>query len=476
MLRKTLSAIVLNRGRRTTLQNQLAIALKAAIRTGSFGAGEAMPASRDLATDLKVSRNTVVLAYDQLISEGYLEPRPRSGLFVAAALAGQKRPSDSAMGQLAVPTAPLSSPARLAGPQPFRPCQPDVRLFPLATWNRARSRALKALGSVILNYQLDNPFGLPALRRSLAEYLRDNRGVRCHWEQVAVTNGSQQALYLLSHLLLKRNGQAFIEDPGYLGARFAFASVGATITPVAVDAEGVVPPARLPRGALLYVTPSRQFPTGASLPVARRLALIDVAKNCDAWIVEDDYDSEFRYARAPLPSLHSLDSSRRVIYTGSMSKILFPSLRIGYAVLPEILVEEFGKLRAVVDEQGALIDQAALAEFISSGSFYGHIRRCRKEYAARLDTFLTTARSLDLPLRFPNSEGGMNMLGVWTHAPPSDSAFATRLTRSGFQIPLLSAYSLKSTLQGLVFGFSAFDHASIRAALRRLAPLIKTAA
>ena len=470
---KSLSAIVLDRSKGASLQRQLAVALKDAIRQGSIRPGEAIPASRELATDLKVSRNTVQIAYDELVSEGYVDARPRSGLFVAEALAGQ---AHSAAGSTPVSgqiSGSLPLPARLTGPAPFRPCQPDVRLFPLGAWNRSRGRALRTHGAAILNYQSHHPFGLPNLRRALAEYLRDNRGVRCHWEQIAITSGSQQALYLLSHLLLKRQGRAFIEDPGYLGAKRAFVSVGAAISPVAVDDEGVIPPARLPPAAVVYVTPSRQFPTGSSLPVARRLTLIKLARSSNAWIVEDDYDSEFRYRRAPLPSLHSLDTFGRVIYTGTMSKILFPSLRIGYVVLPDRMVDDFAELRAVVDDHGTLVDQATLAEFISSGSFFGHIRRCRKEYAARLDTFLTTASSLRLPLSFPHPEGGMNLLGQWTNAPPDEAALNRRLLASGFDIPQLSQYSIRSTRRGLVFGFTAFDHSTIKSAMQKFATIVR---
>jgi GntR family transcriptional regulator/MocR family aminotransferase len=470
---KSLSAIVLNRGKRASLQRQLAVALKDAIRRGSVRPGEAIPSSRELATDLKISRNTVLIAYDELVSEGYLDARPRSGLFVAQALAGQTGAAMRAKHASGPFGALLAAPVRLSGPEPFRPCQPDVRLFPLGAWNRSRGRALKVHGSAILNYQSHHPFGLPALRRVLADYLRDNRGVRCHWEQVAITSGSQQALYLLSHLLLKPNGHAFIEDPGYLGARFAFLSTGATVTPVPVDDEGIIPPDRLAPASVIYVTPSRQFPTGSSLPVARRLALISLAHANSAWIVEDDYDSEFRYRRAPLPSLRSLDTFGRVIYTGSMSKILFPSLRIGYVVLPDSMVDDFARLRTVVDEQGALVDQAALAEFIGKGSFFGHIRRCRKEYSARLDTFLTTAAHLKLPLRFPNPEGGMDLLGDWILPPQNEAALYRRLLEAGFYIPSLSQYSIRSTRRGLVFGFTAFDHATIKSALQRLATIIR---
>lgn len=257
--------------------------------------------------------------------------------------------------------------------------------------------------------------------------------------------------------------------PGYLGARSAWQSTGAFIQPAAVDANGIVPPSRpAPVPTLIYTTPARQFPTGACLPIARRLALIDLAARLNAWIIEDDYDSEFRYTRPPLPSLHSLDSSGRIIYIGTMSKVLFPSLRIGYAVLPVGLMEGFADLRAVVDDHGPPIDQATLAEFIASGAFYTHIGRCRREYGARLDTFLGSAQRTGLPLVFPHTDGGMNLMGLLPSG--TDDAICARERESArMDIPPLSRYAMATTRPGLVFGFTAFDHATIGTAVRVVA-------
>jgi GntR family transcriptional regulator / MocR family aminotransferase len=464
MPRKSLRGIALDRSKPASLLSQLCANLKMLIRDGALAAGEPMPSSRDLAAELGVSRNTVVGAYDQLVSEGYLDSQPRSCLYVNELLSPQGKATDAAWKPTTAAAAKLP---KLMGPTPFRPCQPDARLFPLALWNRMRTRGLRLHGSALLHYQYRHPLGLPVLRRALATYLRESRGVRCSWEQVAITSGSQQALFLLARVLEIGRG-VLIEDPGYLGARAAFQSAGAVLTAVPVDADGIVlPAAGLPQGSVVYTTPSRQFPTGACLPVGRRLALIQAAAEAEAWIIEDDYDSEFRYTGAPVPSLHSLDAVGRTIYIGSMSKVLAPSLRIGYAVLPSALIEPFGVMRTIVDDQGALIEQAALAEFIASGSFYTHIRRCRKEYARRLETFLGAAEQVRLGLRFPNTNGGMNLTG---YALEAGRRFP-ELEGDGLDIPPLSRYRLGSNLEpaGLVFGFTAFDPAAIRVSMRRLA-------
>jgi GntR family transcriptional regulator/MocR family aminotransferase len=465
MPRRSLSALILDRKSPVPLQSQLARQLKQAVQRGDLAPGEPVPSTRELAADLQISRNTAVGAYDQLVSEGYLEARPRSGLFVMEALAGHTLPA-------AVPvTTPAVRPLpRLTAPPPFHPCQPDVRLFPMGTWNRLRGRALRNNGSAILHYQSRYTMGLPMLQRELAAYLRDSRGVRCEPEQVAVTSGSQQALYMLAQLLLRGPGAtAYLEDPGYFGARTAFAAAQARVTPVPVDREGVIPPARLKAGSLLYTTPSRQFPTGATLALPRRMALIKAAREGGAWIIEDDYDSEFRYSRPPLPSLHSLDDAGRVIYVGSFSKVLFPSLRIGYVVLPPQYVEAFAELRTVIDDHGPLIDQATLALFIAQGSLHSHIRRCRKEYASRLAVFMETATALRLPLRFPHTDGGMNLCGELEDSSVGDAALAARLTEQGWSVPPLSRYALESAASGLVFGFTAFAPHTIRLHLRRIA-------
>ncbi|MBX9604020.1 MAG: PLP-dependent aminotransferase family protein [Bryobacteraceae bacterium] len=457
MSKRLLGYLTIERPKRAPLQLQLCRGLRSAIQDGALSPQDQLPSSRDLASRLGLSRNTVTAAYDQLVSEGYLESRPRSGLYVADRLTFQT--------PVRQPPPRVTMTPRVSGPSPFRPSQPDVRLFPLAAWNRMRARALRQHGEALLHYQSRLPLGLPVLQRALAAYLRDSRGVDCAWEQVAVTSGSQQALYLIGQLLLRPGGVAYVEDPGYNGAKAAFSATGARLAPVPVDAQGLAPPAALEPGSLLYTTPSRQFPTGASLPVARRLALIQAATQASAWIVEDDYDSEFRYSSAPLPSLYSLNPGGRVIYIGSMSKILFPSLRIGYAVLPSKFVEFFEALRTIVDDHGPLVDQATLAEFIASGALYAHLRRCRAAYAERASSFCDTAAALGLPFRFAHTEAGMNLLGETANGDERSE----RLRQRGFDIPPLSAYSIESRRDGLVFGFTAFEPSAARAALRKLA-------
>ncbi|MBL8814455.1 MAG: PLP-dependent aminotransferase family protein [Planctomyces sp.] len=498
MARQPVFAIPLNRDLSTSLQDQLSDGLKERIRDGIIPAGSPLPSSRELARDLGVSRNTVVNAYDRLLGEGYLESRPRSGVFVNAAISGsagntlcragatKRLPTRTARRNFRTPTNDM----KLVEPQPFRPCQPDVRLFPLSRWNSIRGRILRSSGTLLLNYQSRHPLGLPLLRQALASYLSESRGVRCRWEQIAITCGSQQALFLLGQLLLKLDDKVLIEDPGYVGARQAFELAGAKLIPMMVDEHGVVPPEKSAPAKIIYTTPSRQFPTGASLPVARRLQMLAAARTANAWLLEDDYDSEFRYSRPPLPSLHSLDSAGRVIYLGSMSKVLFPSLRIGYVVLPDELISRFESLRLIVEDHGPLIDQATLAEFIDSGSFYSHIRRCRKAYASRLEAFLAAMHRHKVPLDFPFTDGGMNQTGYLNGEQVTAERISSRLLAAGFDVPLLSRYSMQSpnSMQssysilyrhdvpvhrsGLVFGFTAFEPRTIQSAVARLAAVM----
>jgi GntR family transcriptional regulator/MocR family aminotransferase len=466
---------VLDRHKPVSLQAQLSLNLKRLVHAGTLRPGKAVPSSRELARELQISRNTVLQAYDRLVGEGYLEPSARRGLFVSELL--EQRTLRNT-GPVPVDVSSPASPAPTSfdsaeAPRPFQPCRPDVRLFPLQLWNRARSRALRTHGPNLLQYHSNQPLGLPALRRALANYLHASRGVRCDWRQIAVTNGSQQALFLLAQLLLRAGDRAALEDPGYLGARLALQETGAVIHPIRVDADGMNRSGEkdfLP--TLIYTTPSRQFPTGACLSLSRRLELVELAGKKKIWIIEDDYDSEFRYSQAPLPSLQSLDASQRVIYLGSTSKALFPSLRIGYAVLPPTVVEEFARVRAVADEHGPWIDQATLAEFIESGAFYSHIRRCRREYAMRLEVFLESAVRFGLPLEFPHTDGGMNLAG-FLRTRKDDAECSHQLRNNGLDVPPLSRYSLRTTAPGLLFGFTAFQPSAIRKSVHLAARVLR---
>ncbi|HKI85632.1 MAG TPA: PLP-dependent aminotransferase family protein, partial [Thermoanaerobaculia bacterium] len=265
---RTLARLWIDRSSRLALQEQLARQIRELIQEGELASGDPLPSTRDLANELKVSRNTAVYAYDRLISEGYLESEPRSGVFVSRSIdlsRRRKRPTKKAA---------VGNPPKLHAPAPFRPCQPDVELFPLLTWNRMRGRALRREGRKILNYQASCVGGFPALRQAIASYLRDHRGVQCDWHQVVVTAGSQQALFLLARLLLGAESQVYVEDPGYVEARLACADTGAHVIPGGVDGEGLRPPDDESAAiSLVYTTPSRQFPTGVSLSLPRRLAL-----------------------------------------------------------------------------------------------------------------------------------------------------------------------------------------------------------
>jgi GntR family transcriptional regulator / MocR family aminotransferase len=465
--------LFLDRKSEVSLQVQLAARLKKLILSGQLGAGDPLASTRELATELKVSRNTVVYAYERLISEGYLSSHLRSRVYVSdtapelrsAAQRSEKlreiRPA------IRVPRAGFPT-----GPRPFRPCQPDVNLFPLTLWNRLRGRALRSTNRSLLHYNSEAVLGFRPLRENLAAYLRDSRGVVCEWWQIAITSGSQQALYLLANLLLRQGDTVYMENPGYIGAIRAWKSAGATIEHIPIDQHGMdFPPLESKKVSLVYVTPSRQFPTGASLSLARRLALVKGAVSAGAWIVEDDYDSEFRYIAPPLPSMQSLDSGNRVIYVGTFSKLLFPSLRLGYAVLPKSLVEPFTELKSTAEDHGPMIDQATLAAFLDSGAFYSHIRRCRKNYAERQLSFLDAIQKGSLPLEFRYRDGGMNLTGFLPdHC--DDTSWSARLRTAGFDVPALSQYAGIPTERGLVFGFTAFTPTQIRHGVEKILRLI----
>ena len=474
MKRKSQFSILVDRRRSVSLQLQIYQALKQKIQTRELTSGQAIPSSRELASDLQVSRNTVLAAYERLLGEGYLIAKSRSGVSVnpdvqvASPLPFPSRRNDSqSPSQNGAKHNPIP-------PKPFHPSQPDVRLFPIDLWNRCRARMLRKLGSSLLDYQTQFALGLPSLRMQIAKYLNDCRGVACEWNQIAITNGSQHALFMLSQLLLEPRDTVYIEDPGYPGARRAFQHAHANLCSMEVDQNGCVPPV-LKNGQaakLIYITPSRHYPTGVTMPAARRMAILDFARRAKGWLIEDDYDSEFRYSRPPLPSLHSLDKSGRVIYVGSMSKVLFPSLRIGFVVLPNELATTFERLRCTIDDHGVLIDQATLAEFIESGAFFRHIRRCRKVYSQRLEVFLECAQQHRLPLSFPYVDGGMNQTGFFENPKVKDTLASDKLAKAGLRIPALSSFSTSGTSPGLVFGYTAFEPATIRSAMNIVASIL----
>ena len=462
-----LGFVYLDRSLKRSLQAQLADQVKAVIQTGKIRAGQKLPSTRVLADQLQVSRNTVVAAYESLYGEGYLQVNERSAFVVGSATqAFRSRPQQPSLNQKK-----YRSPLEPIMPAPFRPAQPDVNLFPLKIWNRYRTRVLRK-GSSLLQYQSRFSIGLDELRKNVAGYLRDSRGVRCNWDEIAITGGSQQALFLLGHLLLGRDRSVYMEDPGYLGARRSSLVAGAAVVPVSIDEEGIclpLPPAENP--SLIYVTPSHQFPLGTCMSLARRLDLLEIARQQQLWIIEDDYDAEFRYTSAPQPCLQGLDEHQRVIYMGSFSKTLFPSLRLGFIVLPPELVDPFTELKTILDDLSPLIDQATLSYFLESGAFYAHLRRCRRVYAERQAYFLDLVRRKGLPLSFPITGRGMNLAGRLPQGF-DDRVLSQRLQATGLDIPSLSTYGIDAKLPGFLFGLTAFDKPEIHRGVEGLARVL----
>ena len=387
---------------RGPLYRQVYRALRRAILDGRARPGTRLPSTRELARETGVARNRVVLAYAQLLDEGYAVGRVGAGTYVAAALPADERAAAPAPRAATTPSAlrlSHSGRALVAGGAgwmatvstlrfDFACGRPALADFPRSVWARLIRRRARLTSAADLDYAPSA--GLPALREAIAGHLGRWRGVVCAPEQVVVTNGSQQALGVLADLLLEPGDRVALEEPHYPGARQAFEAARATIVPVPVDAHGVDVAALAAgrRVRIAYVTPAHQFPTGAVLPLARRLALLAWARRAGAWIVEDDYDSEYRYAGAPIESLHGLDGAGRVFYVGSFSKILSPALRLGYVVVPPPFVRAFTVGKTAADLGSPSFGQRVLADFIAEGHFEVHLRRARRRHAARREALL----------------------------------------------------------------------------------------
>jgi GntR family transcriptional regulator/MocR family aminotransferase len=469
----------------TPLHRQLYGEIRAAVLSGRLSAGARLPSTRALAADLAVSRNTVAGAFDQLLAEGYIEGRPGAGTFVAQELPDRllRVPSAAASGRTvhasaarlsrrgrllaATPVAPVARTHESAGA--FRPGIPALDEFPRDLWARMAARLYRQSKPDLFSYGA--PAGYPPLRRAIAEYLRAARGVRCSWEQVIVTSGSQQALDLAARVLLDPGDSAWVEDPGYLGARGALAAAGICCKPVPVDDEGLSVArgeAMAPRARMAYVTPSHQYPLGVTMSLARRMALLEWARRRSAWIAEDDYDSEFRYSGRPLAALQGLDCAGRVIYIGTFSKVLFPALRLGYLVAPPSAVDAFAAARALADRHPPAFSQALVAEFLIQGHFARHIRRMRTLYAERQQALLSGARREWAGLlEVAPADAGMHLV-AWLPEGTSDREVSQRAAAAGISAPPLADYCHAPARPALLLGYSSVNIRKIAEAVRRL--------
>ena len=490
------------------LHRQLYEGLRGEILSGRLPAGSRLPSVRSLVHEFGISRNTVTGALSQLSAEGYLEARVGSGTFVARSMPddllraggrskgrGGRTPMPnpsrrdpendpqeqrllSRRGSLLAIT-PVGATVRSAGqPAPFAafaPAVPDVGAFPHQTWGRIAGRMWRRPPEDLLRYGA--PAGYRPLREAVAEYLRASRAVDCSWERVIVVSGSQQALDLCARLLLDPGDEAWIEDPCYLGARAALLANGARIVPVPVDGEGLdvsAGEAKAPGARLACVTPSHQYPSGATMSVGRRLALLEWSSRVGAWILEDDYDGEFRYSGRPLPSLQGLDENGRVLYLGTFSKSLFPALRLGYVVVPEVLMDAFANAKALADRHAPAVEQAILAEFIAEGHFGRHLRKTRKLYAERQAALVEAAAGeLAGLLEVRASDAGLHLVGR-LGGKADDELASQQAARMGIRAPSLSAHRLaESGYPGLVLGYAAFEEQVIRRGVGRLAEALR---
>lgn len=454
-------------------QQALLARLRHAILQGQLRAGTQLPASRTLATTLGLARNTVLFVYEQLIAEGYLHAT-RRGTRVAAlpcvrpAGGGGTGPGLSQRARHALPTDAAPDPTGL----PLALGVPDMASFPIRAWRSSLDVAWRQASARHLGYAPNG--GEPALREAIASHLNSGRGLAVSAAQVIITAGTQSGLDLCARLLADAGDTAWVEDPGYPAARTAFTLAGLRLHGVPVDAAGMAPAAdealqHPPR--LIFVTPSHQFPTGVVMPVARRLALIEQARAAQAWIIEDDYDSEFRRTGAPLPALYGLQPDAPVVYAGTFSKTLFPALRLGYLVVPEALAEAFAQAGGHWMRPGQSIEQLALANFIRRGRYTTHLRHMRPQYAQRRDALRAALeRHFSPRCTVSSGEAGLHLLLSWESPLPPAQVVERHAHALGVAARALDRYQLASPCgQGLVLGYGATPLAMVESAVARLA-------
>jgi len=456
--------------------------LLAAILDGRVETHQRLPSTRSLALELGISRLPVLYAYEQLLHEGYLTGRVGAGTFVAS-LGAARRDRTLSRSGTGRPRPPQMEPAPESRDgdhdralAPLRVGLPALDIFPRTTWARLVARHARRLSPQLMAY--GGPAGYAPLRATIASYLRAARGLNCDATQVVIVAGSQMALRLCASALLRRGDVVGMEDPGYPGARIALGDTGATVRGVPVDDGGLSVDALSrfrSRLRLVYITPSHQYPLGMAMTAARRLALLEWARRQDVWLVEDDYDSEYRFASRPLGALQGMDDSERVIYVGTFSKVMFPSLRLGYVVVPRPLLARFLEARDAFDLFSPTLYQAALTDFIEEGHFARHVRRMRAVYTKRRDALVSALdRHLRGRLQIVNTEAGMHLC-VRLGPGLNDVAVAEAAAAHGLSpIALSTCYLEADARPGLVLGFGGSSEPQLDRAVAVLSKVLSS--
>ncbi len=482
----TLPHVLRPRASGEQVSHWLADALRSSILEGRLRPGARLPATRDLARQYGVARGTAVAVFEDLAAQGYLRSAVGSGTFVNDTLPPDLSPSarpaqapptaDRPRRAAATPGATSEFARRMrafGAPSPgparaFRTDLPALDLFPTALWAQVAGRRLRRVTANDLRGT--EPLGYAPLRAAVAEYLQTARGVRCDVGQVAIVSGAQEALDLVARLILQPGDRVCVEDPGYVGATRVFDAWGGRVSAVPVDAEGMRIPSRRVRAKLAYVTPAHQFPLGVAMSLPRRLALLEWARAERAWIFEDDYDSEFRFSGRPLPALQGLDPHGVVLFCGSFSKVLFPSLRLGYLVLPPNLVDAFAAALSIITRHAPVLSQAVLADFLHDGHFGRHVRRMREIYAERWTVLWESAGSeLGGLLEVSPIEAGLQTAAFL--APGVDDRAAARAAAArGVEVTPLSGYARRPMARGgFQLGFAPIEPREIRRGVQELA-------
>jgi len=483
-----LFAITIDRASTRSITAQVYGAVKRLIVSGDLAVGKRLPSSRTLARELNISRTTAIAVFERLASEGLIVSRTGSGSFVSEAIEAQ-RPravvpveatytATTKLADLIAEASPrffqrLSHPQK---PRAFVTGMPALDMFPLALWSQLSAKHWREPRDYIMGYS--DPNGLPVLRNAIAEHLRASRGIICDPDQIFIVNGAQQAFDLVGRVLLNRGDKVWFENPGAIGARNSLIACGASIVPVPVDADGLSVEAglcRAPDFRLAFVTPSHQHPMGVEMSLQRRADLLRVANDRDAWIMEDDYDGEFRYDSRPLPTLKSADHAERVIYVGTFSKAMFPSLRLGFYVAPVPLVPVFHRVSGAFLQGVPSSVQAVLAAFINEGHFATHLRRMREIYRERHEAFHESARQLLTNLiETPRSTAGFHVVARMTKPEHHEDAVQAAADAAGVVVSSIGRFCIDPVAEkGLVLGVSAIDPRSIHAGVEILARILE---